>query len=267
MRTATPNQTMGSANGTQISPSLSTVGPAKPFETYPGSKDAGGAAEKIIGTFPPHALYVEPFLGGGAVLRRKAPALASIGIDNDAAVVERWRGVNWPGLEVIEADSFEWLRTVGPTLPADALVYADPPYMHEARSKRRLYRCELTDAQHEELLGILCALPCSVAVSGYWTPLYAARLEGWKSINFDCMTRGGVRREWLWHRSTIASFTVGDVRYAGTDFRDRERIKRKAARWATKFARMDARERAAVLSALLRMPPATPAPATMGDLP
>lgn len=237
---------------------------SKPFETYPGSKDAGGAAEKIIGTFPPHSLYVEPFLGGGAVLRRKRPALASIGIDNDPAVVERWRAFNWPGLEVIEADSFEWLRTVKMTLPADALVYADPPYMHETRTHRRLYRCELTTEQHAELLQILIALPCAVAVSGYWTPLYSLALTGWHLLSFDAMTRGGVRRECLWYRSTIANFTVGDPRYAGRDFRDRERIKRKASRWAAKFSRMDARERAAILAALLAMPPATPAPATMG---
>ena len=37
---------------------------------------------------PPHDTYIETHLGGGAIMRRKPPALRNIGIDRDAALVE-----------------------------------------------------------------------------------------------------------------------------------------------------------------------------------
>lgn len=63
------------------------------------------------------------------------------------------------------------------------------------------------------------------------------------------MTRGGVRTEKLW-----LNFPSGPVHwasYAGRNFTDRQRIKRKAARWAANFRKLPPGERLAVLSALL----------------
>ena len=43
--------------------------------SYPGGKAAPGTFQKIINLMPPHEVYIEPFLGGGAILRKKLPAL------------------------------------------------------------------------------------------------------------------------------------------------------------------------------------------------
>lgn len=224
----------------------------KPFATYVGSKDAAGVVERIAGLFPAHSLYVEPFLGNGAVLRRKTPALHSIGIDKDYDVVKAWRALNWPGLEVLDCCGIKWLSRAASWLPADALVYCDPPYVLSTRGHRRYYRCELTDAQHVELIDALDALPCAVFLSGYASELYARRLRTWSHEEFNAQTRGGTRREHLWfRRSSIA--TVGEeARWAGRDFRERERIKRKATRWASRYLTMPPAERAAVLGEVLR---------------
>ena len=224
---------------------------ADPIVNYMGSKDAGGAVERIIGTFPPHSVYVEPFLGGGAVLRRKRPALASIGIDADGDVVDRWRATGFPA-EFVHGDALAWLDEHGRTLPRDALIYCDPPYLHETRSSRRRYRCELSDEQHRELLGILRGLSCSIVISGYDHPIYRELLADWEHESFQAMTRGGVRLEhlWIWRGGPTAGFGEA-ARYAGRNFRERERIKRKAARWRANFLAMPAAERDAVLRALL----------------
>jgi len=66
-----------------------------PAMTYPGGKNGSGVYQTIINLMLPHEVYIEPFLGGGAVMRQKRPALLNIGIDldpeQDAAVVGPYR--------------------------------------------------------------------------------------------------------------------------------------------------------------------------------
>ena len=50
---------------------------------YFGSKATSGLCQVLLGIFLPHDLYVETHLGGGALMKRKAPAMRSIGIDRD----------------------------------------------------------------------------------------------------------------------------------------------------------------------------------------
>ena len=59
--------------------------------TYPGGKNAPGVYQTIINLMPPHAVYIEPFLGSGAVMRMKRPALQNIGIDADPQAIARWQ--------------------------------------------------------------------------------------------------------------------------------------------------------------------------------
>jgi site-specific DNA-adenine methylase len=55
--------------------------------TYPGGKGGAGVYQAIINQMPPHDVYIEPFLGAGAVMRRKRPASVNLGIDIDPAVI------------------------------------------------------------------------------------------------------------------------------------------------------------------------------------
>ena len=48
-----------------------------------GSKAVPGLCEALISLMPPHSLYLETHLGGGALMKRKPPAERSIGIDLD----------------------------------------------------------------------------------------------------------------------------------------------------------------------------------------
>jgi len=58
---------------------------------YPGGKNAAGVYQKIINLMPPHQVYIEPFLGGGAVMRLKKPAKENLGLDLEPSVVSAWR--------------------------------------------------------------------------------------------------------------------------------------------------------------------------------
>jgi len=58
---------------------------------YPGAKGGEGVYHTIISQMPPHETYIEPFVGAGAVLRFKRPAVCSIAIDADAMVIGYWQ--------------------------------------------------------------------------------------------------------------------------------------------------------------------------------
>jgi DNA adenine methylase len=219
------------------------------FRTYPGGKNGSGVYQKIINLLPPHPVYVEPFLGSGTILRLKRPALASIGIDIDAGVLQHWNGDEVPNLKLIHADALEWLA--GSAFPADSLVYLDPPYLQATRSSPDpLYRYEMTEDQHKRLLEIIRRLPCMVVISGYTSALYQDKLKDWRTVSFQAMTRGGrpaVETLWL---NFPEPFQLHDYRYLGENYRERERIKRKQKRWSNRLAAMPPHERYALLAAV-----------------
>lgn len=103
---------------------------------------------------------------------------------------ERLRGVqieNLPALEILKRYN-----------TPDVFIYADPPYLHETR-KNYLYKHEMTDHEHEELLRALLAHPGSVMISGYDNDLYDRYLNGWRKVQKDTLAEGGLKRtETLW---------------------------------------------------------------------
>lgn len=54
---------------------------------FPGGKNGSGVYQAIINGLPAHATYIEPFLGGGAIMRLKKPAAVNIGLDLDPVAI------------------------------------------------------------------------------------------------------------------------------------------------------------------------------------
>lgn len=221
--------------------------------SYLGSKAASGVFQKIIAEMPPHDIYIETHLGGGAVMLRKPPAMHNIGIDIDRQTLKDFERVAPSFCELVNGDAVDYLEAFNfADLPVTSrvLIYADPPYMPETRTSCARYRHEYTVADHERLLRCLMSLPenVSVILSGYPSQLYDSTLTGWRTREFQAMTRGGVRTEKIWmnyEEGKAYSHT-----FAGKDYNDRARIKRKAARWRDKFAALPPAERLAIMTAL-----------------
>lgn len=217
--------------------------------SYPGGKGAAGVFQTIINQQPPHDVYIEPFLGGGSVLLAKRPTSTNIGIDVDRDVVCSWRARSLKNVRVIWGDAIAHLETR--RWSGSELIYCDPPYPLGARARpRSIYRHEMTDQQHKRLLDVLVSLPCKVQVSSYWNELYAGALRHWRLLRFQGWSRGGATEECLW-MNYPQPVELHDYRYVGDSYRERERIRRKALRWAARVHAMPRLERQAVLSAIL----------------
>lgn len=212
-----------------------------------GAKSVSGAYQAIVAAMPPHDTYIETHLGTGAVMRFKPPAARSIAIEIDPVTLAAFEPPY--EVEIYERDAVVFLEDFDFAAAGRVLVYADPPYLLETRTSRRRYRHDYTQQDHERLLALLRELPAAVMLSGYPSALYDALLPSWRTIEFQVMTRGGPRTEKLW--MNFAADVAHWATFAGKNFTDRQRIKRKAARWAANYRQLPAGERLAVLAALL----------------
>lgn len=212
---------------------------------YFGSKAASGLCQNIIAMMPPHDTYVETHLGGGAIMRRKPPTVNNIGIDIDPQAISNFQ-CDYP-VQLVNGCAHRFLRDYPFT--GSELIYCDPPYLADTRTSRNKYRFEYTVQDHQALLELLKSLPCRVILSGYPSSLYDELLVGWHSIELQAMSRGGPRTEKLWYNYTLDN--VYWASYAGKNFTDRQRIKRKAQRWRENYQAMPKPERLAVLAAIM----------------
>ena len=212
---------------------------------YFGSKAASGLFQNIIAMMPPHDTYIETHLGGGTVMKKKPPAVNNIGIDIDPEPLSNF-DCAYP-VHLVNCCAHDFLTRYDYT--GTELIYSDPPYLTQTRTSRRRYRFEYTKQDHVALLELLKSLPCHIILSGYPSLLYDDLLGHWRSIELQAMTRGGPRTEKLWFNYDIdRTYWAG---YAGKNFTDRQRIKRKAQRWGQKYRALPNAERLAVLAAIM----------------
>ncbi|MEE8206898.1 MAG: DNA adenine methylase [Nitrospinaceae bacterium] len=220
--------------------------------TYPGAKNGAGVYQTIINQIPPHDIYIEPYLGSGAILRRKRPApIANIGIDRSPKAIAAFGDAS--GFRINCGSALDFLKHFKFT--GREFVYCDPPYVRSTRrSTKDIYEFEMTDDDHIELLGVLKTLPCMVMISGYpgeEGDLYDYHLSDWRHELFWTRTRGGDAIECIWMNYPEPT-ALHDYSFLGVNFRQRERIKRKAKRWANRLAALPPLERLAILSEFAR---------------
>jgi DNA adenine methylase len=219
---------------------------------YLGAKSGAGVYQAIIAQMPPHDTYIETHLGSGAIMLRKPPAARSIGIDRDPGTVAAFNCVGRSDVELVTGPCEAFVAGFDYAAAGRVLIYADPPYvmgLGEVRSGKDRYRFDYMRDDHVRLLSILRDVPAAVVISGYRSSLYDDLLSDWRSIEFQAMTRGGVRTEKLW-----MNFPEGKVHwasFAGRNRTERQQVKRMAARWQAKYAKLPPAKRLAVLAAIM----------------
>lgn len=122
-----------------------------------------------------------------------------------AEFVERLRGVT-----IESVDAITLIRRYD---KPRVLHYLDPPYVPETRTSligrsqsTHGYRHEMDGGGHAELLDAVRALQGYVVLSGYPSPLYEARLEGWRRVETRALADGArPRTEVLWLNPACAA--------------------------------------------------------------
>ena len=221
--------------------------------SYFGSKATSGLCQPIIALMPPHDTYIETHLGSGAIMKRKPAALRSIGIDRNPKALTNFE-CDYV-VEKVNGCAHRFLADYD--YRGRELIYSDPPYLHHTRSSARRYRFDYEEQDHIELLTLLKTLPCHVILSGYPSTLYDERLNGWQTLELQVMNQAGVRTEKLWFNFTPDR--VHWASYAGKNFTDRQRVKRKAANWGKRYEALPRAERVAVLAAMMAVDAQEPA--------
>jgi len=220
--------------------------------SYPGGKNGSGVYQAIINLIPPHKIYIEPFLGAGAIMRNKRPAESSIAIDIDGNVINNFSDPTTPNLTLLQLDAILWLKNHNPR--CGTFIYIDPPYLMETRSsKRKIYSNELTTQDHIAILDIVLKMDCQIMISGYPNTIYDDALKGWHTATFNTTTRGGKYvKEKLWMNYEKPK-KLHDYRYIGKTFRERERIKRKIERWTSRLLMLPDLEKNAIAAAIVNI--------------
>ena len=93
----------------------------------------GGTYQKYINLMPPHEVYIESHIGGGAIMRYKKKAKRNIGVEIDPEVIEMWNSKNQIDFELIHGDAITFIKKYPFT--GKELIYCDPPYLRETRKR------------------------------------------------------------------------------------------------------------------------------------
>ncbi len=182
--------------------------------------------------------------------RRGFQELLSSLVDDDDAVPARW------STAAIVADGISFVEAAAERGCPELLIYADPPYMAETRSKLNLYRFEMTDRDHIRFLKAAKRLSGPTVISGYDSRAYRKYLDGWSVDTRQVITRGRtLATECVWRNAPaklLASSSVAmEYSQLAGNFRDRQRVDRLCKRWVADFQRKPTQERRAILLALL----------------
>jgi len=90
-------------------------------------------------------------------------------------------------LQIVQIENQEALKLIDRYNSEHSFIYLDPPYVLSTRSKR-LYKHEMNDLDHIELLTAIIGSKAKIMISGYDCELYDEYLKGWNKRTVETTT-------------------------------------------------------------------------------
>ena len=130
---------------------------------------------------------------------------------------------------LVQIECMDALRLIRRYNTPEALIYCDPPYLRSTRKSGKLYRYEMTDGQHGELLEIVTHSKAKIVISGYDNDLYQSYLKNWNRYVTEVRTTSAdVAQEVIWtnyekphHQITLDDFCMGGTEDIADETEDR----------------------------------------------
>lgn len=221
------------------------------MDGYMGGKAAPGTIRLIANEIPPHRLKLSGFLGNCAITRFIRPAEINVGVEIDKSVFQTWflASVSTDELQIINKEFLQAVVMVIDDLE-DEFVFLDPPYHWSTRTAKR-YTHDMNHEQHVQLLKWCQSVKSAkVMICNYPNELYDQTLAGWRTVEYEAMTRGGyTKTEKIWMNYDKPK-ALHDSRFIGKGFREREKLKRRRQTVFRKVKRMSEVERLALFDQL-----------------
>ena len=230
---------------------------------YFGSKFGSGVYQKIINLMPIHDIYIEGFLGSGAILKIKKPAKINYGFEINSDIIPKFfpmaagihkNDVKGSDVIVFNLDFIKWLQVSSPFFQMSAalglkvLLYLDPPYLIKTRKNPiKVYKNELSESDHVALLSELLKLDCYVMISCYDNEIYRLMLQSFHNISYNVKLRSGSCIEYLYYNFSD-NIPKNEYTFLGNNFRERAKNKSRIQRTVAKFLKMNPGERDFIFS-------------------
>ncbi len=116
--------------------------------------------------------------------------------DTIGEAAARLRGDTTHLVQIEHRDALQLIRQYN---YPEVLMYLDPPYVRSTRKSGKLYRHEMDDAGHVELLELITASRAKIILSGYDCELYNHALAGWhKDTTLSQTTSSEMAQETIW---------------------------------------------------------------------
>lgn len=222
------------------------------LKNYSGNKSISGLWQFIINRIPPHSIYYELFAGSATIAKKlnDSPAVKYI-IDCNAGVLDTYICTDPSKEKIICADALQIIPTLLQN-DKNTFIYMDPPYRFVCRrSTKRLYKYEMTDVQHIDLLRLSSKVKCNCMISHPSNDMYDYALKGWTKEKFIVSYHGKIAEECIYYNYT-KPIVLQLYDYVGTDCWDRQRIKRKIDSLSKKLINLPALERNAIIDRVIK---------------
>ncbi len=210
-----------------------------------GPRATSGPSQAIIAAMPPHDVHIGPFPGGGAIMKRRPPAIRSIGIDPDRRALEGFDGDGAAaprhGCAPRFPEAFPF-QGRGP-------VCRDPPHLQATRRSGRRCRHGPGGAAHVAPLTLLKPLDCQAMISGYPSRPYGTHPAGRRPIPLQVNSHAAAVTGTV--RSGLGPDRPHRASRAGRNLTRRQMVRRRAENRGRRHAAMPPAGRLAVLAAIM----------------
>lgn len=115
---------------------------------------------------------------------------------------------------LVQIECMDAMRLIERYNNADTLMYLDPPYIKSTRKSGALYKVEMDDEQHRQLMRAISESRAKIIISGYASSIYSDYLKGWETDKIITHTTSADKAEeiiWMNYQPPATQIDMADM--------------------------------------------------------